>query len=170
MAPNLSLPVSVLYSGDGVIVGEVGPLCVVIWRDEVTRERFEQQRMGLERVVRKHRPNAAFVCVVEADTKPPSEELRKASTQMLEGFQSDLACTAGVIEGAGFKAALTRSVLSGITLLVRNRKSPVSYFATVSEATAWIATHMPIDPLALSRHVENLRAQLAPKLQQVSER
>lgn len=158
---------TIVYCEDGIAIAEIGPVCVVIWRDEVTRPRFERQRAALSEVVRKHKPNAGFMCVVEPDVPPPNDELRRASTDMLTSLQAGIRCASGVIEGSGFKAALTRSVLSGITLLVGNRKSPNSYFATVDDAAAWMAKHVAIQPGPFVAAVANLRARL-PTTKQAS--
>lgn len=152
----------VIHCEDGLAIGEVGPVCVVIWREAVTRPRFDRQRAALAEVVRKHSPDAGFMCIVEPDVPPPSDELRKASADMMQSHQNGLRCAAGIIEGSGFKAALTRSVLSGITLLMGNRKSPMSYFATVGEASAWMAKLIPVQPAAVKQAVDSMREQLAP--------
>jgi len=156
MTSNFTL----IYCEDGMAIAEIGPICAVVWRGEVTRLRFERQRAALTEVARKHGPNAGFLCVVQSDVPPPNDELRRASTDMMVALQQELRCAAGVIEGTGFKAALTRSVLSGITLFVGNRKAALSYFATVGDASRWMAKSLDIDPVAVAAALETLRAKL----------
>jgi hypothetical protein len=157
-----AVPFTVLHRSAAIAIGELGPLCAVIWRDDVTHERFDIQRLALDQVVRRHRPEAGFLCVIEADVKPPSEELRKASSEMLASHRGALCCMAGVIEGDGFRAALTRSVLLGITRLGLTRGSPQPrYFANVSQASRWLCDHLPLDPASLTSSIERLRAQPA---------
>jgi hypothetical protein len=160
--PFKSTPVQVLHRSEAIVVGEIGPLCAVIWRGDVTRERFELQRAGLEGVVRRNGTRAAFLCVVEPDVKPPTDELRKASSDMIESHHGLLSCVATVIEGAGFKAALTRSVLSSIALLMHRRTTPISFCATVSEAIPWIARHTEVDSFDMLRGVDSLRSRRDP--------
>jgi hypothetical protein len=62
---------------------------------------------------------------------------------MLASHGSRLKCVACTIEGSGFKAAVTRSVLSGMALLFANRKTPVSFFANVPNAVAWMSDWLP---------------------------
>jgi hypothetical protein len=157
--PPSSTALNVLHKSDGIAVGEIGSVCVVVWRDDVTHSRFEIQRRALESVVKRHGVGSAFLCIVEADVKPPPDDLRRASSVMVAQHQEQLRAVAGVIEGTGFKAALTRSVLSGITSLVRNRKAPISYFATVGEASTWLSDHLPIEPGKFSAAVDALRAE-----------
>lgn len=152
----------ILQCGDGIAVAEIGPVCVVIWRDAVVRSRFEKQKQGLAAVVEKNPGSAAFVFVVEPTAAPPDEQLRKASMQMIADHQERLRCVAGVIEGTGFKAAVARSVLSGITLLLGKREVPISYFAKVGEATRWVSQQVVVDPLQLATAIEAVRSRLDP--------
>jgi hypothetical protein len=151
----------VVYRAPELIVGEVGTTSVSIWRGEVTRPRFEEQRIGLGQVARRHRPKAAFLCVVEETATVPGSEVRKASAQMMDAHQEDLCCAAIVIEGAGFKASLNRSVLVGMAMLMRGRKYPMHYCATVGQAAAWMSQRMVLSTEAFERDVEALRAALA---------
>lgn len=151
-----------MHCGDGLAVAEAGPVCVVVWRSAVIVPRFEKQKAGLATVVANHPGKAAFLFVVEPTAAPPDEALRKASTQMVASHGDRLRCVAGVIEGTGFKAAVTRSVLSGMTLLLGKREVPVSYFARVGEASRWVSEHVVVDARELATAVEAVRARLDP--------
>jgi hypothetical protein len=103
------------------------------------------------------------MCVIEPTAKPPDDKLRKASSDMLLAHGEKLRCVACVIEGTGFKAAVTRSALSGISLLIMNRKAPISYFANTQAAAVWINGHVSLDSVQrLVAEVENLRGLLPP--------
>ena len=136
-------------------------MCVVVWRGDVTPSSFEQQRLGLAQVVQRNPGGAAFLCVVEETSKPPNEELRKASAQMVAQHGDRLKCIACVIEGDGFKAALTRSVLSGIALLVANRHAPLAFFSNVHQAGTWMRRHWPVDARGLEEASGQLKAMLS---------
>ena len=87
----------------------------------------------------------------------------KASTEMVSSHGDRLKCVACVIEGNGFRAAITRSALSTMALFLTNRKAPVSYFANTQSAIRWMTAHMLINSSAhLVSEVERLRALLAP--------
>src|ERR1700722_19753412 len=107
-------PSKTLHCREGVVVAEAGRVCVVIWRGAVTESSFGLQRDGLAQVVRNHPEGSAFLCVIEPTAKPPNDDLRVASTRMIEGHGTHLACVAVVIEGEGFRAAITRGVISGM--------------------------------------------------------
>jgi len=148
---------------DGVAVGEVGNVCVVVWRGPVTRARFDAQRDGLSEVMHGHAEGVGFMCVIEPTAKPPNDELRRASAEMIRSHQPELRCIACVVEGSGFVNAVSRSALSGIALLLGTRKVPFSVFGTIAAATTWMVPHIDMrDAAALARHVESIRAELAP--------
>ena len=145
-----------------MIVSEVSALCVVIWRGAVTRERFELQRAGLARVVANHPANAGFLCVVEPTAEPPNDELRRASIDMVNEHAGRLKCVACIIEGSGFRAAITRSVLSGMKMVLPRRGVPVSFFATVDDGLMWVKEHMKTSPLIdMHKGVTETRSQLS---------
>jgi hypothetical protein len=152
-------PFRLIHAGEAVVVAEVGPLCVVIWRGAVTKNPFEWQRAGLDEVVKRHPRGAAFLCVVEQSAKPPGEELRRASTQMVQAHGEHLKAVACVIEGDGFKAAIGRGALASMILLLRNKKSPVSVFAQPREALRWTASHIPVGSVEeLTKTIEAIRS------------
>jgi hypothetical protein len=150
----------ILFCDSGLAVGEVGPLCVAIWRKEVTHARFLRQKGGLGEVVAAHPNGCGFICIIEPSAKPPSEELRRASIQMVTGHADKLRCLAVVIEGQGFGAAVTRSVISGMSVLLP-RALTGSAFAEVPKAIAWMTEHVRIDlPTKVAFFVQALRVEM----------
>jgi hypothetical protein len=137
-------PLRVFYRDRDIVVAEADALCVVVWRGAVTKYPFEKQRAGLAAVVEKHPGKAGFLIVIEPSCKPPDDDLRHESTAMLESHGNRLTCVGVVVEGEGFRAAITRGVLSGMVLLMRNRKSPISFFSNVRSTAKWMSTHVEI--------------------------
>lgn len=150
-----------------MVVGEFGPICVAIWRDEVDLPRFQKQAEGVAAIAAKYPGKGAFVCVVEPTCSPPNEELRLKSITLVNRHDGELACMAGVIEGAGFEAAIARSVLSGMALLFRST-SPRAYFSNVRAAGIWVGQHIEVDAESSIRTVEEWRASLPPALEPTS--
>lgn len=133
----------IVHVGDGIVVAQVGNVCVALWRKKPTRERFEIQRNALDAAVKKNPGRTVFMCLVEAGTEPPDDEERKASSAMITGHGADLNAVACVIEGSGFKAAISRTVLSGIMFLIRS-PSPIKYFESTASGAAWLSQYVPI--------------------------
>ena len=122
---------------DGLVVGMIGPVCLAIWRTKPTLELFEQQQLELDAAVASNPGKVAFLCVVESTADAPDQEVRDASAAMISSHGKKLAATACVIEGSGFRAAITRTVLSGMALVARNA-APSRFFEHVSVASAWL--------------------------------
>ena len=51
--------------GDGIATGEIGPVCVIIWRKAVTWPRFRIQERAIANLVAQHGGNAGIVCIVK---------------------------------------------------------------------------------------------------------
>lgn len=127
---------------DGLGVAYVGAVCLVVWRRSVTLERFERQRTALRALAERHPAGISFLCVIGENVPPPDAELRKASNQMIAALGNRLRYIACVIEGGGFRAATTRSVLAGMALLLRSSSAPaIRIVASTTEAAAWLAQH-----------------------------
>jgi hypothetical protein len=158
------VPFKVLFRDREIVVAEMDHLCIVIWRGAVTKFPFEKQRAGLASVVERYANRAGFLCVIEPSAKPPSDELRRESTQMLEGHAERLRCVGMVIEGEGFRAAITRGVLSGMLLLMPHRKANISFFPNTRPAATWMKNYVEIaSPDALATTVEEIRSRILPQ-------
>lgn len=158
-----SAPVRVLHCNETVIVADAGCVCIAIWRGRVTKGPFELQRSGLAEVVQRNRAGAGFLCIVENAAKPPEDTLRRASAEMILSHEERLKCVACVIEGQGFMAAVNRGALAGMVLLLRNRKTEVSIFPRVTEASRWMSQHVGIPPVGeFVETVEGLRSRFPP--------
>ena len=151
----------VVRSRDGIAVGEFSNICIVIWRDAVPRPRFELQAAGLAEVVARHR-GAGFMCVIEPTAAPPDESLRKASVEMIRSHEDSLRCIACVVEGSGFRNAITRSVLSAMALLWNRRSVPLSIFDGPVSAAKWLGPKVETpDPMSIADAIEELRRSLS---------
>lgn len=147
---------------DGVALAQLGPLCIALWRESVTRERFDRQAAALARVVAAHRGNAGFLCIVEPESKPPNDELRRAAARMIDGHGSDLVFVAAVIEGSGFQASITRSVLTAMSLFLPRNKTKIGYFSSVMDAALWGCEQAALPPArTIAARIQELRAELA---------
>jgi hypothetical protein len=145
---------------EGLVVGSIGPVGFAIWRSKPTRELFEVQRRELAALVANDPGNVAFLCVVEANAEPPDQEVRDASSSMISAHGKNLRACACVIEGSGFRAAITRTVLAGIALVARN-KTPTRFFETVPVAADWLCELVAVgQESTLSAQVEVARKRL----------
>jgi hypothetical protein len=152
----------IVQVGDGIVVAQIGSVCVALWRKKPTPERFEIQRKCLDAAVKRSPGKTVFLCLVEPGTEPPDDVIRKASSTMISGHGQDLRAVACVIEGSGFKAAISRTVLSGIVFLIRS-PSPIKYFESPASGAAWLAQFVPIGNLNnFVQQLELARGSLQP--------
>ncbi len=140
-------------------MAELRGISIAVWRRKPNRELFEIQRRCLAEVVANNKGKAGFICVVEPTSEPPDDEIRKEASQMITGHGTNLKCVALVIEGSGFRSAITRTVLSGILLLVRT-PSPIKFFDVCKPACMWLSTQIPTAREGLLDEIEALRGLL----------
>ena len=126
---------------DGLLVGTIGQVCVAIWRTKPTLQLFRQQRRELGLAVASDPGNVAFLCVVEHSADPPDQDVRDASVAMIASHAAELVACACVIEGSGFRAAITRTVLTGMALVARNT-APTRFFERVPLASDWLCQRL----------------------------
>ena len=131
----------VMHQSDALVMAALGPVCVAVWRKQPTRASFDVQHALLESAVESNQGHAAFLCVIEDGTDPPEQKLREASAQMISSLKDELVGVACVVEGAGFRAAISRTVLSSIMLLAR-AMPPVRVFDSTESAAPWLSTRL----------------------------
>jgi hypothetical protein len=145
----------------GLVMASRGPVCLALWRSKPTLELFHIQRAELAAAVAHHPGTQLFLCIVEAKADPPDQALRSASAQMIAQHGRKLAAFACVIEGTGFRSAITRTVLTGIALLVP-KPAPNRFFESTREACAWLASlGAPGNLAGLADQIAAARARLA---------
>jgi hypothetical protein len=140
-------------------MAELRGVSIAIWRRKPNRELFEIQKKCLDDVVARNKGKAAYVCVVEPTSEPPDDDIRKASSQMVSSHEKNLKCVALVIEGTGFRSAITRTVLSGIVMLIRT-PAPIKFFDITKSACVWVGTQLPAARDGLLEEIESLRTLL----------
>jgi hypothetical protein len=145
-----------MHSSDGLVMAERRGVSIAIWRRKPNRQLFELQRKCLDEVVAKNIGKSAFVCVVEPTSEPPDDDIRKAASSMISGHEKNLKCVALVIEGVGFRSAITRTVLSGIVMMIRT-PAPIKFFDTPKTACLWVGTQLPSARDGLLDEIEALR-------------
>jgi hypothetical protein len=147
----------VTHNADGLLMGMLGPICLALWQAKPTRERFAIQRTELHQAIAREPGKLAFLCVVSALAEPPDDAERKASAAMITSQGSKLLGVACVIEGVGFRGAITRTVLTGMVMLIGS-PVPIKLFDSVRHASPFLARCLKrLSPLELDGEVERAR-------------
>lgn len=131
----------------GLILGSYRNVFFALWSTKPTPELFQLQRAGLAGAVSAAPGNIFFLCLVSPNADPPEQAERDASSQMITSHGSRLLGTACVVEGSGFRAAITRTVLTGIVLFIRT-PAPIAFFETVDAAAFWMQRRVPTTDLS----------------------
>ena len=150
----------VLSCSDGLAIGELDGVCIVVWRSDVTLERFRRQKAALESTVARHPQGAGLLCVIERNVAPPDEYFRRASSELIEGLGARLRGVLCVIEDEGFRGSVTRSVLSGMALLLSSGSPPRKFASSVASGSTWLVGRCPATTarrLLLATHELKLR-------------
>jgi hypothetical protein len=146
----------ITHESDGLVTASFEQICVAIWNRKPTRPLFDHQRAALAGCVLRYPGRALFLCIVSNQADPPEQDVRDASVKMILGHERKLAGCACVIEGSGFRAAITRTVLTGMTLVART-PIPISFFDQVSAACDWLQPRAGRPLRDLTTQLEALR-------------
>jgi len=133
-----TLSLRVTHDADGLLMGMIGPVCLALWQAKPTPERFAVQRAHLHAAVKRDPGKVVFLCVVSTKADPPDEAERRGSAEMITSQGNQLLGVACVVEGMGFRAAITRTVLTGMVLLIRS-PSPIKLFESVRLSAPFLA-------------------------------
>jgi hypothetical protein len=147
----------ITHRGGGLLMASFQRVCVAVWDVKPTRQLFEIQKAHLAAAVAREPGRALFLCVVAKSADPPDQELRDASSKMIAGHGKNLTGCACVIEGTGFRAAITRTVLTGIMLVVGG-PVPFHFSESVLVGCKWLETRNGHDRLqGLAEKIERAR-------------
>jgi hypothetical protein len=134
---------TVLHSEYDFAVGKHGPVFIVAWRHETTVE-------GMKRVAslfsscRFLPQSAGLFTIIDPDAPLPNNEARDAGAQFMRASSAEIAVSAVVFEGAGFRNAAVRAVVTGLTLLAR-QPFPHRVFSNTGQAARWFVEAGPSD-------------------------
>ncbi len=124
-------------------LGSLGPVYVVIWRNETTLAGARHLASGFAEF---RTPGKAhgLVTIIEQGAPLPPAEPRDIIASFLKAASEHLVVSAVVFEGEGFRGAAVRGVVTGLTMLAR-QSYPHRVFATIDEASSWYADNSPPD-------------------------
>lgn len=113
---------------------------IVIFRHDTTVEAINDVRHALEKLESTEK-SVALLTIIEPNAPPPSSDVRDAMAAMLAEFGRVIKYSAVAFEGSGFRAAVVRGVVTGLTLLAR-MPYPHKVFAGVDDAAQWMINNV----------------------------
>ncbi len=132
-----------VHSDENYALGHCGPLFAVIWRDETSVDAARHLQKAFHDWAVEGQ-TYGLVTIIEADAPLPSSEARDAVAEFLKSVGDKCAVSAVIFEGAGFRSAAVRAVVTGLTMLAK-QAYPHRVFGSVEEAAPWYAPLAPKD-------------------------
>jgi hypothetical protein len=111
---------SVIYGNTrDFMLASCGPVFIVEWRVNTTMEGCRALRTECERFGRTQPGGVGLLTIINANAPAPGASERVAIADFLRAGSSYIKSSAVVVEGQGFRAALVRGVVTGLTLLAK---------------------------------------------------
>lgn len=149
------------------MVASCGPVFVVEWRVNTTMEGCRTLRTECERYGKAQRAGIGLLTIIHARAPAPEALERQAIADFLRAGSSYIKVSAVVVEGQGFRAAMVRGVVTGLTMLAK-QAYPHKVVA-MSEAMEMFceglgqrATFAPVLDAEIRRLRERAKADLGP--------
>lgn len=121
-----------------------GKSVIVIWRTAPTVRALGDLRDIILELLKEFPRGVGIVGISEPGMPMLSSAERKVAADLLTTYGSQLRAIATVIEGHGFWAGATQSVMTAISLIAR-QPCPMRIFNTIDEALVWY-TPLVADP------------------------
>jgi hypothetical protein len=114
--------------------------CVgVVWKKETTIAAVAKVESVFKEQFARYESPLYLMTVIEEGASLPPSEAREAVAIFLRSCAGRMRMSAVVHEGSGFRAAAVRSVVTGLSMLVR-LPYPHEIFATVEQAAKWLGS------------------------------
>ncbi|WP_433931410.1 serine/threonine-protein kinase [Sorangium cellulosum] len=93
----------------------------IIWRRETAEDDVRRVSEACAEFAKQHPRGIGLLTIVEDGAPLPQAPARRALARFLAEASAFIRCSAVVLEGSGFRAAAVRSVVTGLSLVARQR-------------------------------------------------
>lgn len=132
-----------VHSETDYALGHCGRIFAVIWRDQTTVAGAQHLARAYHEFA-KAGESYGLITIIEADAPLPESEARDAVAEFLNGISETCVVSSVIFEGAGFRSAAVRAVVTGLTMLAR-QAYPHRVFGSVEEAAPWYVERAPAE-------------------------
>jgi hypothetical protein len=138
---------------------------IVIWRHDTTSDGVRNLDLKLRDHEKAHPDGCGLLTIIEQGAPMPTSEVRTALARFMTEGARVIRSSAVAFEGAGFRAAAVRGVVTGLTMLAR-QPYPHKVFATMPDAAQWLGASLRetaklnVDSAALLAALSDLRARV----------
>jgi hypothetical protein len=151
---------TITRSNADCVLGYANGIAVALWRYNTTAPDVQELERTALLAHGAHARPIALIQVVPASALTPDAAARTALARMLLNLNGRVSHSALVHEAEGFRAAMIRSIVTGIAAL-SNPGFPHRVFARLEEAVAWMTPKNPhgrVDALRFTEAVAKVRA------------
>ncbi len=127
------------------VVGHLDHVCLLLWTGQPTIDGVQAMGRGLGRLRRKH-ATVSLLTFVSRDvgTHPMDIGPKKELIKVLKRHDNVLERSAIAVEGGGIRAAMARSAVTAVDMLVRpNYQNRV--FSSLPRASVWLCDHNKLE-------------------------
>jgi hypothetical protein len=126
-----------------VVVATWKNVVLLVWRRETSVDGVRAAQKVFGALADVCASGVFLATIVEENAPAPSADARKELARFLTSCSGRMILSAVVHEGAGFRAAMVRSVVTGLALVAK-LPYPHKVFATVTEADVWYRANSPM--------------------------
>jgi hypothetical protein len=131
------IPLPVLGQGPGYLFVAHRNVLIASWTAQGTGPLIAALGRALEAFVVEHPEGISSVHIIAAGLPLANAEAREALSGLMKKHDADLACAGTVLDGTGFWASATRSVIMSLQMLTPSSFA-VRTCASDSELAAWM--------------------------------
>src|SRR5688500_18587535 len=104
---------TLVHNGPICAYGNIGPVCVVLWKSELTREYLDEFTAYVEGLGRKH-GDYVVLSFPSTSIKPPPPAVRHRIAELVSNPSPHFRGSSTVVDADGFAASVLRSALEGL--------------------------------------------------------
>jgi hypothetical protein len=159
-------PVEVLGRAPGYLLSAHRNVLIACWTAQGTQPMVEAFGHVLDSFVAQHVEGVSSIHLIRAGLPLATAGARDVLSGLIKKHGDVLACVGTVLEGTGFWASATRSLIVGLQLVAPNTVA-IRTYASVSEVVAWLPkphaqrTGTVLEPDELAQSITAARAQAA---------
>jgi hypothetical protein len=116
-------------------------LYFLVWRGDATVVRARLANSAFETFIAKQKGKMAGLVVVEPHATPPESDVRPIFANMMRKAGDRVVGLAYVVPHSGFKGAMLRGAITGISLLARE-PYPTHVFTKLDESLVWLGSRL----------------------------
>lgn len=157
---------NIVEESDNFVLASWQQIFAVVWRQDTTLEGARALHRQCLEFASKHPRGIGLLTIVSATAPMPPSPVRQAVADFLAAGSTFIKCSAVLMEGAGFRAAAVRSVVTGLTMLAKqaypHRVCSLPDAVTMLASTLPVASGQAVTKAALRAAIDELRQHVSP--------